>query len=103
MANSRKAEHVGRATASLSTELGDFLRARREKTGQPQADIARTLDVSFTFISNIETGTRAVPFARFDDFARAYRVPLADLVHAAGACPTCRGTGRALSEKRARR
>lgn len=45
----------------MTTPLGEFLRRERQERGQLLADMAKALSVSSPYLSQIETGKRAIP------------------------------------------
>jgi len=52
------------------------LRAARDECGLTQAQVARRLGRSQTWVSKCELGERRVDFVELEDFARAYDRPL---------------------------
>jgi len=61
--------------ASLRKDAGRWLRARREKLGLSQRDLARLVNTEYyTFISQIEAGRGRVPADRLIFWARALDV-----------------------------
>lgn len=64
---------------SEAEKLGKNLKRIRTEKGISQVDIARSLDVSRGFISNIENGKRNPTLATIAKIAQAIGVPIDEL------------------------
>ncbi|HZQ17445.1 MAG TPA: helix-turn-helix transcriptional regulator [Terriglobales bacterium] len=60
--------------------LGKAVRARREKLGLTQEQLAEAADLHWTYISGIERGIRNVSILNLSHIAQALRVRIRDLV-----------------------
>jgi transcriptional regulator with XRE-family HTH domain len=67
------------------SELGKRLRELRKKSGLTQRDVERLAGMSSSYLSQVESGKREVPSARFiSRLAELYGVPRTDLLRLAG-------------------
>jgi len=65
-------------------KYGQMIYEARKRLGLTQKDVARILDVSNGYISDIEGGRRAPPsFGRSRQIAKLLHIQLSELVHAA--------------------
>lgn len=87
---------VGRATY---VQIGQLIAKRRKSVGLSQADVAASVGLTRTSISNIETGRQKMLVHTLLDIADALEVPAASLLpsHAEDAQPLP-FTGKDLSE-----
>ena len=63
------------STHELRSEVGEWLRARREACGYSQSDLAKVLGLDYyTFISQIENGRGRIPANRYAEWADALKI-----------------------------
>lgn len=60
------------------TPFGKFLRRERQDRGLLLGDMAKTLRISIPYLSQIETGNRAIPEGFEEKIINAYSLPLAE-------------------------
>jgi len=65
---------------SEAEKLGKNLKRIRTKKGMSQGDIARSLNVSRGFVSNIENGKTNPTLATITRLANAIKIPVEDLL-----------------------
>jgi transcriptional regulator with XRE-family HTH domain len=70
------------ATDDVLREVGPRLRALRRKSGSTLAALAETTGISMSTLSRLESGQRKATLELLLPLARAYRVPLDELVGA---------------------
>jgi transcriptional regulator with XRE-family HTH domain len=68
-----------RAATAIDAYIAAQIRAHRIALGLSQADLARTLSVSFQQIQKYESGTNRVSASRLFDICKALKVPLASM------------------------
>jgi len=74
--------------------IGEAVRELREERGITLRALAKTLNLSPPFLSDLEHGRRRMP--RVEDFANALGVKPRHFYDLAGWCPHCDGTGYAV-------
>ena len=69
-----------RFDGGLYTALGALIRARREREGMTQSELARRVGMTRTSITNIESGRQKVQLHTLYDVAKALNVSPEDLL-----------------------
>jgi len=65
---------------NISTKFGKKVKEIRLKKDMSQADLAKILDVHFTYISGIERGLRNMSLKNIDKLAKALEVSIEKLI-----------------------
>lgn len=74
-----------RINRSLSGEFADYVRKLRKDQGFSLKDVERMTGISVSYVNRIEKGERKAPsYPIIEKLARAYGVPVGDLLHIAG-------------------
>lgn len=69
------------------TRVGEILRDYRKRAGLTQEVAAERLDVSHQHLSRLETGTLRPSWQFLERFAKAFDVPVVELLQAVGVVP----------------
>lgn len=74
-----------RINRSLSGEFADYVKKLRKDQGFSLKDVERMTGISVSYVNRIEKGERKAPsYPIIEKMARAYGVPVGDLLHIAG-------------------
>lgn len=74
-----------RINRSLSGEFADYVKKLRKDQGFSLKDVERMTGISVSYVNRIEKGERKAPsYPIIEKLARAYGVPVGDLLHIAG-------------------
>ena len=63
-------------SSSSQTYIAQKLRETRESVGLSQAEVAKRLERTQSYVSRCETGNRRLDVFELDEFAKLYKKPL---------------------------
>ena len=89
----RDAFHDEEERDALDRRLGLEVRRVRQERKLSLKDVAEATDYSVSYLSDCERGARSFTKAAIVEISKMLRVRIDDLLHAAGACERCGGSG----------
>jgi ribosome-binding protein aMBF1 (putative translation factor) len=90
-------DHARMLRGLAMSRVGDKIRERREKAGMTLRALARIIDVSPPFLSDVEHGRRTT--TKLAEIENALKLKRGSLWAVAGLCRHCGGTGLRDHEK----